>query len=1122
MPLPLLALLALGGAGVLGGAAAVGASRRSSGTALPIEEGEADDPEGGFSSFLRYLSRPGKVVNNLAMGNFEGAGRQAVDILGDTVDSVLPGNWIPSLSRKQDFPEFSDVAGGMEPGWGKTAVDILGGIATDPLTFLPPAWLAKGAGVASKVVGGAAKGAGMAVAPELTAAAGKKLAAAGRGFRSVIGAPRLTPENEALLRAGEAAGSTTSAAQVAAAKAYLEKGADPELRKVAFQIVENMKDVPGGGKAVLLPDSEVAALSQMPANGLDLAAPVVKSAPIADPLTAGQVFKQVRKPSERIPNADPLDALLGIKGVAGDDAANAAAQRVMAEAYPPVATSDGFASGIKLANKDFFTGDVLKELDQIPRTLPGEKSLGAPVRGVRPEGLPSPDVPYLDLPPGKPGMPTKGPLQDMKLPVGDTFDTIEGHLERFGKRADEAVRQGMISPEQKASLMAMFAERLPVIQNQFREAVEKGAMQRPIGRDLLREMPADYVQRQFSGIDLGEGNLSSGVAKSQRGRTLKEGESLPSFLNDPENAGVKLTEDIAKADLERAAQQGDMVKRATIGKGLIERYAESAAAKQQQAIGKGVAELSPAEKAAVEARYKALNEPEAGAAITKILEDMRGAGQIEDANTLQTAIQGMAPRGALMSAIAKGNSFFKKAAVYGYIIPKVGSDVRNAISGVWQAAANPESRSVALGQLKRLHKTIGGSIAESLGFKWDDAARDLELVDQALSKSGGLADEAARQLPDDLGKLWKAGLFDGYTTSEQLIGDMAKTGWKKTYSKVADWPGRIFKGIEDRMRLGMAKDLMAQGKSAEDAVRITGDSLFRYNVNSVGNRTARDLIPFFQFQAKAIPQAAKFLSEPSMAGNLARSSISHLYDQSQGQVYPWMEGNLNIPIGNDTEGKPEFVSGFGLPFEALSAIPNPSASPRQFGRQVERGVVASMSPPIKTVYGLVSGEDPYSGQPFASYDKIPVVGSAGSTGRAYNALAGTGAIQPVASVLQSLGKITDPRRDVGIRALDMLTGANVQSVDPDRAEQMRITEILKQNPAVRQFTGFYQQGSDPDIVAQLGDLKQLTKKTKKEARDRQDGPEARIPEDVQKAQEKIRAKRGRDKNGNIVGLKDSP
>ena len=104
-----------------------------------------------WESFLKTIGLGGYAVRNLLQGNVEGAGANVVDLLSSPIRAILPGdqsNW--EASRKQDLPEFSDVmqswgADKMDPGLLKTGVDIVGSIATDPLTYLPGGILLKGA-----------------------------------------------------------------------------------------------------------------------------------------------------------------------------------------------------------------------------------------------------------------------------------------------------------------------------------------------------------------------------------------------------------------------------------------------------------------------------------------------------------------------------------------------------------------------------------------------------------------------------------------------------------------------------------------------------------------------------------------------------------------------------------------------------------------------------------------------------------------------------------------------------------------------------------------------------------------------------------------------------------------
>ena len=186
-----------------------------------------------FESTLRTVGLGGYAVRNALMGNVEGIGRNAVDALTAIPRAILPGdqsNW--ELSRAQDRPEFSDVVGGMEPGWAKLGVDIAGGIATDPLSFLGVGEFsaaAKAAKAASAGVKAArASGVGLLEATNAAKAADATLAAsraAGTSRKALgVGLPFMSPVAElpgtadALASLGRGVGAGTNLAAKGIAK----------------------------------------------------------------------------------------------------------------------------------------------------------------------------------------------------------------------------------------------------------------------------------------------------------------------------------------------------------------------------------------------------------------------------------------------------------------------------------------------------------------------------------------------------------------------------------------------------------------------------------------------------------------------------------------------------------------------------------------------------------------------------------------------------------------------------------------------------------------------------------------------------------------------------------------
>lgn len=593
-----------------------------------------------------------------------------------------------------------------------------------------------------------------------------------------------------------------------------------------------------------------------------------------------------------------------------------------------------------------------------------------------------------------------------------------------------------------AKVQKAVADALGFSKRQWDEGVERGIFNPSKEGQTPR---AEYLQRLYNGETatqraekiLGGGPTEMGQASAVKKLKLETPEDIASYLNAPEQAGVTYERDLAKRLSSRAQQQAQMAGKVEIGKSLVPEYVQA----------------NPQMRTAAheELQKLATTDPESA----KYLKDM---------------LEGLPPRGNFSKALAKVTAPIKAAMVFGYAIPKVGSIVRNKVGGVWQALSNPEAGAgVAAGQGKRFFSDLYGAVAESIGAADKTGlGKDLALIDDAFRNSGGVASNAVKILEaggrKDLAGMARSGVLEGFIDSEQLVSEIAKTPWKKKYQDITEWPARIFRGVEDRMRAGMYLDLVKQGKTAEEAARITRDVLYDYSVSSAGNRSARGALPFFQFTAKAIPQQAQFLSRGLMQGSGGTATavgLANLNADRESPVLPYMEGKTNIPIGNDEQGNPQFISGLGLPVEALASIPNPSGGLREFGRDFERTVVASAHPFLKTAYSTISGRDPYFGSASGTYAKLPGIGDAGAVGRGLNILRGTGLTQPVESAAGLLGKLTDERKTAGVAALDLLTGLQINSVDPDRALQAQVTRMLESDPSVERFQTFYQKSKDP-------------------------------------------------------------
>jgi len=573
-----------------------------------------------------------------------------------------------------------------------------------------------------------------------------------------------------------------------------------------------------------------------------------------------------------------------------------------------------------------------------------------------------------------------------------------------------------------------------------------------------------YFPRIFSG---NEKNLA-GVPKMGGYRSIKEASlekpaDIVSYMQaHPE---VKLETNALKAMEQRAEQEGELAKRARAGREI--------SGNKDFAYARG--------------------EDRQGA--QEMIDKMAQASP-EDARMLHDLFNGLPARGGIMNFLNKANRYFKPAAVFGALIPKIGSDVSNVLSGIPQVYAEPGVRHLTgthiqnmlpniIGSLNEGVRKVGGmhvkdwtnavdaAVAKHLGV--DNSTADLQLIEDAFKNSGGSYQatlKALKDRPDLASALEHGAISNNFVSTEKLKSEIERTGWKGVAKNWLDMPGTIYQATEQRMRLPIFKALLKEGKTPQEAARLTNDSFYDYETSSLPNRRARDLIPFWQYAAKAIPQQGKLLLEKPWLIPIA----NQLMNSSQGNpIYPFMQGRTNIPIGKDEQGQDEYISGLRLPSESLNMIPNLSDDPLRAGRQIEQSIVGSSQPLLKAAASYTFGRDPYFESAPGSYDKIPGLKDIpglnehipSALGSDYNQLAATGMIQPVDSFLRQVGSIADPNHSLPVKALDLLTGVGIQDVDPHKALQQELQANISRDPTIQTYSSPYTRGGNEDTQQTL-------------------------------------------------------
>lgn len=1096
-----------------------------------------DDP-GLLSSIGKYLGRFAQVPLNLLSGDVGGAFRQGADILGDTVDAALPGDWVPEFSRPEDTKRPSAMLG-IDPSDSLLAgaVDFTGETLLNPLTYLT-AGGSTAAGLAGKsalklgvpftkaaaeipgsaqalgAIGGAAKQAYGALPEAVQQGVQKGIL----GAKSTMGWLKAAPENQAILDAAENAKSVASQSAGAGAEQALQGLTDPEATEL-FRVIGNYRrtgEGPGDMVSELLPGSEAVNAPYRLAD--ELASRQGPAPSSVSPIFRPDDYLQV-KDTRLIQPVDDLGREVGVTGVAvpnltgdvletvtkdpsrmsdlvfGPQYANAASERTLDQAYPLIPTDPRYASGIDVANQALLApgsgmrgvktyGGAAEERRALPKLegAPRERVDADPLTGAvsREPVVPrkQPEIPTSNtealnsLMGGAPASVAKVTAENAPRATAPMVK-LEDQLAQWNSRIDSLGK----SPEETARLKEYAQKYLGYVHNDFVQKVKDfGALEQGIGDDVLTMIPQDYAHRRFTSLTPEEDlKLIGSQPNSLKSRVLKENQNLRDFLNSAEGKKTALEENLITGTAGLASQAGRIAQRSAIAKGLLKD------------------------------KFVSLADEGTRGSVSDAIKAMESADP-EGARLFEAAWNGIGERGPVMQMLANANAIFKPAAVYGLAFPRVGGIMKNLLSFPVQIGLGGEGK-IAAQQVLRTPATIRNALQEGVhsAFNFqipkDQLAQGLDLIEQAYKQSGGRAKNVGEFLRangrPELASAVDNGVIDGFVSKESIENNIRDSGWgRKILSSlgtprakqdrifdVIDAPAKAFQGAEQYARLATFLDLSKSMPEAQAAAK-TKELLYNYDIKSGANRTLRDIIPFAAYQTNAIRQSAQFLSKnPSAAvalGNLSSTDPS--------EQYGWMSGKTNIPIGTSGTGDRQYLTGIGLPTEALNSIPNISGNLADTGQELRDNLLGSAQPLVKTAYSLLTGTDPRFGSAYGSYDKLPGNIQGGDVGRAYNQIAGTGLIQPLSTPIQQIGQLIDDRTSVGDKALNFLTGTRTVNVDQDRAMTQRLQEFLKNNPGVSSFQSFYQQDKDPETQALIKALAEAKKRSKEKRKAQESAP----------------------------------
>ncbi len=954
---------------------------------------------------------PGYAVRNLLRGDIGAAGRNVADFGLNIIDAALPGDWIPEISGEKDRPNFQDVVGPIDDGILGSAIDLAGNIATDPLTYVPGAALAKGAGAVAKGV--------KAVTPKIVQEGVAKIAQpAGKYLRKVAGAERIGKPLANVITAAQGAKDVTGLAGHEAIAAAL-KDATPREMQAAQEVLANRTVArdPTLGYQRALDESGTMSVQDRLARYLT-DNPDVDPAKLANIVTGvGDYFKtkfDVGKSS-------------GIGGNIFKEMGGQPVSDVVMGAVPGTTGSQGI--------RDYFPQVFKKTTDEEIADQLGNPNFLSERKLTTPADVSTHLANNLD----------------------QEIDTdLLGTLARYNQQSAETASKA-------ATGQGLFG----------------------LAREAGTELPDELLQKALAQQRLAQ-PAKAVVGPSETAMTSDVADMLSGGARQgPRAAEAELPNAFEKTSFDPHGQADKWLfeqnmKEAQDGLGLAGQSGKSVVGKST-AITSGLSadEKQQARNWLLSQDYKH-TDPLLKETAQAIAKNLPG----DEADVALHFLKGMPSAQGLTKQLGKLNSHFKKFAVFGAIIPKLGAITRNVTSGLFQKYSTPEARGfISPKNAPQFMRDWFASIEdgiEHLTGKRVFTKNEFAQVDNAFKQSGGDPRKALAFITDPIMRAAaeKGVLGNNFVDTEHLIAKASQSGIRDVGNRLMNYPASMFRGAESRMRYGLFKDMVKSGKSADDAARTVRDAFFDYGVSSKENQAARSLLPFFQYTAKAVPQQANLMAEKPWIASVIGNLMSPGRDEP---VNAQMEGKLNIPIGRDERGNKQYITSLGLPFETLGTIPNPSANLSQFGRQVEQNIVGSSQPLLKSAFAAVSGEDPYFGTPFQSYQRVAGQ-DLGQVGGSINTLLGTGlpGATPIQGLLGTAGKLADERTSLGETAANLLTGSRITSVDPNKALQQRLQSYLETRPDIQQYRGFFQTDKNPDTQALLDAMKAAHKKIKDE------------------------------------------
>lgn len=413
---------------------------------------------------------------------------------------------------------------------------------------------------------------------------------------------------------------------------------------------------------------------------------------------------------------------------------------------------------------------------------------------------------------------------------------------------------------------------------------------------------------------------------------------------------------------------------------------------------------------------------------------------------IASGMDALPERGGFTQLLHLFNLVFKPAVTVGFGVPTPAFHARNILNAAWQGLTDED---------------MGWRSFTFLGPKTIGVLRNIDNP-AALAKMEGWGKYSAPEFADLL-KKW--GVTRAFAATELTQSGMGGGALTKLLKGVNYLPSKTMLLSEGAMRANMFGTLLQKGLAPAEAAARVNKAFVDYTMVSAGQRTVRDIIPFAQYYVGTVPNVLETIARRPRFATPVRELYTRTGAKREGKepILPeHLRGQPIMPFGKDAQGNPKYISQLGTIFDPLTMLQEGNAA-----KTLRRTILGSMTPALKFPLEIATGKDFFFGGDLTYGKTPPSLQKLGLPAQMDPRMRKLIQSQPFARQINIIDKVVDERQTWLQKALNLLSGVKVESVDEERALQQLTRNYLQERAAagdVRAINRFSAQNMDPQLA----------------------------------------------------------